>query len=116
MTDTAPASGSLFQGKDPGVQTTYARLLDVLRAIGPFTVEPKKTSIHLVRTSGFAGVHPRKSYLYLTLRLDRALQGPRVAKTEQVSRHRWHNDIRLDAPEQVDAEVQGWLQEAYALG
>ena len=44
------------------------RLLEVLRTLGPFKEEPKKTSIHLVNTSGFAGVHPRKSFLYLNVR------------------------------------------------
>lgn len=114
--DTYAAADQLFSGKDSTVHTTYERLLTELSSLGPFTVEPKKTSIHLVRNSGFAGVHPRKSYLYLNLRLDRELTGPRIAKAEQVSKNRWHNEIRLDGPDQVDGEVQGWLQEAYALG
>jgi hypothetical protein len=91
-------------------------LLDVLGPLGAFTAEAKKASIHLVRSSGFAGVHPRKSYLYLNLRLDHALSGPRVAKTEQVSKNRWHNEIRLDSPDQIDDELRGWLREAYTLG
>lgn len=106
----------LFVGKDPVVRAIYEQLLTALTPLGPFTAEPKKTSIHLVRHSGFAGVHPRKSYLYLNLRLDRALGGPRMAKVEQVSKNRWHNEVRLDGPDAVDAEVRGWLGEAYALG
>lgn len=115
-TETTRTVDHLFSGKDPIVQATYEELLSSLHTLGPFTVEPKKTSIHLVRSSGFAGVHPRKGYLYLNLRLDRALSGSRLARTEQVSKNRWHNEIRLDSPEQVDEELRGWLQEAYTLG
>jgi hypothetical protein len=109
MQETTQAIGSadhLFSGKDPIVEATYEELLTSLRTLGPFTVEPKKTSIHLARGRGFAGVHPRKGYLYLNLRLERALSGSRLAKTEQVSKNRWHNEIRLDSPEQVDGELR----------
>lgn len=115
MQETKDAADYLFSGKDPIVHATYEEVLTSLRTIGLFTVEPKKTSIHLVRSSGFAGVHPRKGYLYLNLRLDRVLSGSRIAKTEQVSKNRWHNEIRLDSPEQVDEELCGWLLEAYTL-
>ncbi len=115
MSELVHTADHLFTGKDPSVRQTYDGLLLVLASCGPFTADAKKTSIHLVRTSGFAGVHPRKSYLILNLRLARALAGPRIAKTEQVSKHRWHNEIRLDTPEQIDAELRDWLQEAYNL-
>jgi hypothetical protein len=106
---------ALFEGKDPVVRAIYERLLDEIRPLGPFTAEAKKTSIHLVRTSGFAGVHPRKSYLYLNLRLDHAVDSPRAARVEQVSKNRWHNEIRLDHPDQIDSELLSWLREAYTL-
>lgn len=115
MDDTS-ATEALFSVRDPVVRAIYERLLAVLRPLGPFTAEAKKTSIHLVRSSGFAGVHPRKNYLYLNLRLDRALDSPRTAKTEQVSKNRWHNEIKIESPDAVDGEVQTWLREAYNLG
>jgi len=85
------------------------------RELGPFKEEPKKTSIHLVNTSGFAGVHPRKSFLYLNVRMDRPLQGERIAKSEQVSKNRYHNEVKITSPDEVDAELAGWLKDAYAL-
>ena len=109
------AAGSLFAGKDPLVSAIYERVLDELRGIGPFEEQPKKTSIHLARTTGFAGVHPRKSTLVLNLRLDRALAGPRILKAEKVSRNRYHNEVRLASPDEVDAELAAWLREAYEL-
>jgi len=83
---------------------------------GPFQEEPKKTSIHLMRTVGFAGVHPRKSYVYLNIRTDYPIASPRIAKTEQVSKNRFHNELKLTSPGEIDEELLGWLQDAYALG
>jgi hypothetical protein len=114
MQDTH-AETVLFAGKEPVVRAIYERLLDAIRPLGPFTADAKKTSIHLVHSSGFAGIHPRKRYLYLNLRLDRALDSPRVARLEQVSKNRWHNEIRLDHPDQIDGELLPWLREAYTL-
>lgn len=80
MTDTRAAVASLFGSSDSAVLATYDRLLVALAEIGSFTEEPKKTSIHLVRTSGFAGIHPRKRSLMLNLRIDHPLASPRVAR------------------------------------
>lgn len=115
MTEVAQELDTLFAGKDIAVRTIYSRLLEVLHSFGPFREEPKKTSIHLVTTSGFAGVHPRKSFLYLNVRLDRPLQGERVANSEQVSKNRYHNEIKITALDEVDDELIAWLKEAYAL-
>lgn len=116
MSDVRAAVVGLFVNGDPVVLATYDRLLAVLGEIGPFTEEPKKTSIHLVRTTGFAGVHPRKRSLTLNLRTDHPLDHARVARVEQVSKHRYHNEVKLERPEDVDDELLGWLREAYLLG
>lgn len=116
MVGTVAAVDTLFAGKEPGVRACYDRLLDELRAIGPFREEPKKTSIHLARTTGFAGVHPRKGSLILNLRTDAPIASARVHKCEQVSKHRYHNEITLAGPGEIDAELIGWLRAAYALG
>jgi hypothetical protein len=33
-----------------------------------------------------------------------------------VSKNRYHNEIKLEQPADVDAELVGWLREAYTLG
>jgi hypothetical protein len=115
MPDITPALDALFVGKDANVRAAYAGIIEVLQTIGPFQEEPKKTSIHLVNVSGFAGIHPRKSFLYLNLRMNRPLQKERVAKSEQISKNRYHNEIKITSPDEVDAELVDWLKEAYAL-
>ena len=45
----------------------YKKLLKAIGPLGAFREDVKKTSIHLVRGSAFAGVHPRKQHLLLTI-------------------------------------------------
>ena len=116
MADIINTSDALFIGKDESVQSTYSRLVEVLHTLGSFQEEPKKTSIHLVRNVGFAGVHPRKNYLILNLRTDAPIENPRIFKSEQVSKNRFHNEVKLHSPSEIDEELLSWLKEAYALG
>jgi len=93
----------------------YQELLAAVRPFGPFREEVKKTSIHLVRGSAFAGVHPRKQYLLLTIVADQPVQSLRISKAEQVSRNRWHLDLKLATSLDIDDELVGWLRHAYHL-
>jgi hypothetical protein len=104
-----------FTGKDPAVRATYQRLIDVARTFGPVTEEAKKTSIHLVRHAAFAGVATRRSSLTLTLKSATDIRSPRVEKREQTSANRWHVEVRLEEPAQVDRQLTAWLKAAYDL-
>jgi hypothetical protein len=109
------ALDALFLNKEPGVRAAYDKVLASLAKVGPIKAEPKKTSIHLVRETSFAGAHPKKAWLDLTIRSDKPIKSARVRAQEQVSKNRWHQDVRLTSPKDVDAEVVGWLKSAYTL-
>ncbi len=104
-----------FAGKDPALRKMYDRLITLLRRCGPLREEPKKTSIHLVNASALAGVEVRNSYLLLNLKADHKIESSRIQKTEQISARRFHHKIKLASLQDLDAELQGWLQEAYQL-
>jgi hypothetical protein len=104
-----------FKGRDPAVWTIYRQILGAASAFGPFTQEPKKTSIHLVRRTAFAGVATRKSALILTLKSATDIKSARIIKREQASKNRWHVEIRLDDPAQVDAQLKSWIGKAIDL-
>lgn len=104
-----------FAGKDPTVRATYQRLIDVARTLGPVTEEAKKTSIHLIRHTAFAGVATRRSSLILTLKSAKDIRSPRIEKREQASANRWHLEVRLEKPAQIDRQLTGWLKAAYKL-
>jgi hypothetical protein len=109
------AVDALFLNREPVVREIYDRVMRTMAKVGPVNVEPKKTSIHLARATAFAGAHPKKAWLDLTIRTDKPLKSPRVRAQEQVSKNRWHQDVRLTTPKDVDAEVANWLKAAYAL-
>ncbi len=106
---------AVFAGKDPAALETYSALIKALKAFGPFAEEPKKTSIHLNRKSAFAGVHPRKAAILLVVRTDAPIESSRIRKLERVSANRWHGEMLLSAPSEIDAELLGWLRQAYDL-
>ena len=97
------------------VTATYARILEAAGKLGPFQQEAKKTSIHLVRKSAFAGIATRKTALILTLKSATDLTSSRIAKREQASANRWHLEVRLETPDEVDRELVSWLKSAYEL-
>lgn len=106
---------SHFEGKDPNVRLIYDQLRKTFKKFGPFTEEPKKTSIHLVNATAFAGVATRKSYLLLNIKGDRPIKSARIQKSERVSAHRYHHEVKLVSAAEVDEELIGWLQQAYVL-
>jgi predicted DNA-binding protein (MmcQ/YjbR family) len=104
-----------FSGRADHVRRIYDTIVKASSALGPFEQDPKKTSIHLNRRTAFAGVQTRKDALILTLKSDRAIRHRRVHKMEQTSAKRWHFDVRLASPEEVDDQIRQWLRAAYEL-
>jgi hypothetical protein len=115
----APTNGftvkSHFENKDKAVRAIYDRLLRNARRFGTVIEEPKKTSIHLVNRTAFAGIATRKSAIVLTIKSDRKISSPRIHKSEQVSANRFHHEVKLQLAAEVDAELMKWLKDAYAL-
>ncbi len=106
---------ALFVGSDPSVGETYRALVVAAGGLGPVQAEPKKTCVHLVARTAFAGAHPRKSALLMNIKSVRPIVSPRVRKSEQISPNCCHNEVLLAGPGEVDSEFVGWLQAAYGL-
>ncbi len=100
---------------DPAADAVYQGLLHMLEEIGSFTIEPGKASFLVRNGRAFLGVHPRRGALRVNIVLQRALTGKRVDKVEQVSRGRFHNEVVLAVPDDLDEEFGGWVAEAWAL-
>jgi hypothetical protein len=104
-----------FEKSSPAVRAAYDAILKAARALGPVEEEPKKTSIHLANGTAFAGIATRKDALLLTLKSSEKINSPRVHKAEQTSANRWHVEIRIAKPGEVDRELRAWLKAAYDL-
>jgi hypothetical protein len=100
---------------DPAARKVYDAILAATAKFGDVKAEEKKTSVHLVAKTGFAGVHPRKGAVILNIRTDEPIESPRIRKLEKVSARRFHNEMLIETPDGVDREVIGWLKSAYAL-
>lgn len=110
-----PTVENHFSSKDPIVREIYDSVLKAIRKFGSVLEEPKKTSIHLVNSSALAGVATRKDSLILTVKSDRKLASPRIHKSEQVSASRYHHEVKLRSPAEVDDQLIDWLRDAYKL-
>lgn len=104
-----------FEGKAVSVRGIYDRVLDALKRNGPIIEEAKKTSIHLVNVTAAAGVATRKDSLILTIKGDKELKSKRIKKSERVSANRYHHEIKLEIPDEVDEEIADWLKAAYKI-
>ena len=115
MANSSPTVSAHFTKASAGVRATYDALIKAARVLGKVREEPKKTSIHLVRKSAFAGIATRRDALILTLKASEALRSPRVERSERASANRWHHEVRLRTPSDVDRELRAWLERAYEL-
>ena len=104
-----------FDDKEPVVKSIYDRILKESRKFGKIVEEPKKTSIHLVNKSAFAGVATRKSALILNIKSAAPIKDARIKKSEQVSASRFHQEVKLVSPEEIDSTLIAWLKDAYTL-
>ena len=106
---------SHFERKSPIVRGIYDGLIKKIKSFGEFQEEPHKTSIHLLHQTAFAGIAARKEFLLLTIKTDSAIENKRVAKTEKVSRNRFHILVKLESPKEIDTELLKWLKDSYKL-
>ncbi len=94
----------------------YERLMPLFEELGGVKVQEKKGSLLLVSgAAAFLGIQTRKEGLRLIIVLARTLEGPRIVKTEQVSKARFHNEVNFPAGQKLDSELRGWIAEAHRL-
>jgi hypothetical protein len=107
---------AFFARSNSDVRATYDAVLRAAGALGPVRESVKKTSIHLEKTrTAFAGIAARKDALVLTLKSSRPLTSPRIHRAEKTSANRWHLELRLRTPADIDRELRAWLRQAYAV-
>ena len=74
---------------------------------------------HVFACVSFARVRRKaqlpENWLTLTLGLPYPLESERAAVKTEVSPGRWTTHLVLGAPEEVDGQLLGWLDEAYAF-
>lgn len=112
-----------FQDR-PEEAALYAALYEAMDAAFPQAqVKVQKTQISFYQRHLFAAVslpvRRRKDWpahcIVLTLGLPALLDSPRIAMAVEPYPGRWTHHILIDAPDQIDAQLLAWLQEARAF-
>ncbi|MCK1238799.1 DUF5655 domain-containing protein [Streptococcus uberis] len=109
MSDYQP----LLVNKENTVSELLETILSILEQFGPYQIEAKKTSLHLVKEKAFLGIHPKKKWLDINIVSNQAIDHSLITKNEHISKNRWHNNLRLSSVEEVDDTVKKLLHAAY---
>lgn len=99
-----------YAGKNAALRPLYEAV--VARATllgGDVELAPKKAYVSLRRRKQFAQVGPAAGQLEVCLNLPGAQPTERLKATSGMATHR----VRIGEPAELDAELIGWLREAY---
>ena len=105
-----------FRDKPPEIRTLYDRFVSAVKALGPVKILPEKTRIAFQVRMSFAQITPRRRWLDGHVVLARRLEHPRFRRIETFSPRNHVHVFRIQSPGEIDAELRGWLREAYAVG
>lgn len=105
-----------FAGRDPAVVATFKKIVAVARRSGRLSVQPEKTRVALQVRMSFAAFTLRRHWLDGHAVLARRRESPRFRRVDTISPRNHVHVFRLSSPDEVDAEVESWLAEAYEVG
>lgn len=99
---------------NPISSSIYGALLDKISALEGCELQENASSFHVVHGRAFLGIHPRRGGILVNIVLTRELESARIHRAERVSANRWHNEVILKDPLEIDAELLTWIREGYA--
>lgn len=101
-----------YSGAKADLRPIYEAIVAFAKALGSdVEIAPKKASVSLRRKKQFALITPAtKTRVDLGLALKGDEPAGRLEKGDAMCSHK----VRLEAPEGFDAEVQGWISDAYS--
>lgn len=104
----------------PDALPLYEAVRDLVSTFGPVQAEATKTQAAFRAKRRFAFLWiPQMSLkrgppdLYLTFDLPRQVRSPRIKESVETRPRLWTHHVLLAATDDLDAEVEGWLREAY---
>ncbi|HJZ11262.1 MAG TPA: DUF5655 domain-containing protein [Acidobacteriota bacterium] len=105
-----------FQGKTPIVRELFDRLRSLIESFGPVRLIPYRNRIGFMVRVRFAGATPRRNWLDVGFWLRRRFQNPRFRRVETLYPDAHIYSVRITNPADLDAELKGWILEAYKVG
>jgi hypothetical protein len=105
-----------FRGKAPERRRTWYRWVSAARKCGPVTAYAQKSRLVIQARVRFAGAVVRTGHLDAGLWLRRRVEHPRLQRVEDFAQLGYVYHFRLKRPEDIDAELQKLMEEAYRVG
>ena len=106
----------LFQGKPARIRALYDRFHEMVRQCGPAKVLPYPKKVAYMVRVRFAGAAPTARWLDVGFWLPRRVESPRFRRVETNDPNAHVHFLRITDGRQLDAELAGWLAEAYEVG
>ena len=108
---------AFLSGKPRRAVELYDRFVALMKSCGPVLVAPAKTRVGFQVRMIFAAVNKLSERgLDAHVVLARRLEHPRFTKIQEMSPRCFVHHFRIEAVEEIDEEVAGWLREAYRVG
>ena len=105
--------GALTEDLSEDLREAYERLREAAVDLGEQRIYASHHSIMFARTSCYFFVRPKKNFLEVCIFLGRALKAPQVKRTEEASKVKIANLLRITHRDEVEPPVTDWLAEAY---
>lgn len=111
-----PQEAFFFAGK-PIEMSLYALLYERMKSeLPPFELRVQKTQITFVNPKVFACVSLKwKGCITITFGLPVRVDSSRIHQAAKIRPYRWTNHVKVSHPDEIDAELMKWLNEAYAF-
>jgi predicted transport protein len=105
----------VFQEKGSRGHDLYEQLLENLKPFGPICVTEKAMSISIASQSerAFAWVIIRNRSLKLVFRTHQKIAHERIAYENRAGEKSYDHTVMVGSKSEIDAELMGWLGEAY---
>ena len=104
---------ALTEDLSEDLQEAYERLRETALELGQQRIYASHHSIMFSRSSCYFFVRPKKRYLEVVIFLGRALKAPHVKRTDEASKSKVANFIRITHRDEVEPPITNWLREAY---
>jgi hypothetical protein len=117
--DAKRSPEDLFEGF-PEVVAIFHTVQCAVFTIGEASVAVSKSQVAFRRRRGFAYLWRPGQYIHsdvpavLSIALPREVRSDRFKEVVHPSTNVWMHHLELHTPDQIDDQVRGWLEEAYA--
>ncbi len=106
---------SHFVEKQENVNSTFEKLLVVLKEFDKVTINSVKNAILFTTKTHFLAVKPKKAWLDIEFVLDEKIDEFPIHKTVQASKSKWAHFIRLGSVDEIDEQLLDWIKRAYEV-